>query len=79
MLPLYKIIENIPKGKLSHVILHRVNPISLKILEENIKLAVGKDLKDEKGNHFKVNGYYGKYIILRSVSIGTHPIGKYLI
>ena len=48
-------------------------------LDKNVKLVVGKDLKDEKGNHFKVNGYYGKYIVLRSVSIGTHPIGKYLI
>ena len=28
---------------------------------------------------FKVNGYYGKYIILRSDRLGTHPTGKYLI
>ena len=36
-------------------------------------------LKDENNNHFKVNGYYGKYIILRSERLGMHPTGKYLI
>lgn len=79
MLPLYKIVENIAKGKLSHVILHKVNPISLYVLEEKVKLKIGQNLKDEKNNHFKVNGYYGDYIILRSDKIGTHPVGKYLL
>ncbi len=78
MSPLYKIIENVAKGKLSHVILHKVDSINKEILEENIKVKVGKDLKDEANNHFKVNGYYGDYIILRSEHLGSHPVGLYL-
>lgn len=78
MLPLYKIAANVVKGKLSHVILHKVDPVSKEIIEANIKIKVGKDLKDEVGNHFKVNGYYGDYVILRSDHLGSHPVGMYL-
>ena len=78
MFTAYKMIENIPKGKFTHIILCKINAVSLKIIEENIKFPLGKDLKDENNNHFKVNGYYGKYMILRSVKLGTHPAGLYL-
>lgn len=78
MSPMYKIAANVAKGKLSHVILHKVNPDSKEIIEEIFKIKVGKDLKDETGNHFKVNGYYGDYIILRSEHLGSHPVGLYL-
>ena len=78
MLPTYNIVTSIAKGKLTHVILNRVDPVSLKILEEKVKLKVGTDLKDESNNHFKVNGYFGEYMILRSEHLGSHPIGKYL-
>lgn len=74
MLPLYKIVANVAKGKLSHVILHRVDPVSEEVIENNVKLKVGKDLKDQANNHFKVNGYYGDYIILRAERIGSHPV-----
>jgi hypothetical protein len=75
---MYKIVDNVVMGKLSHVILHKVDPNSKDILETFIKIKVGKDLKDEANNHFKVNGYYGDYIILRSEHLGSHPVGTYL-
>jgi hypothetical protein len=78
MFPLYKIVANVVMGKLSHVILHRVDSTSKEILETFVKIKVGKDLKDETNNHFKVNGYYGDYIILRSEHLGSHPVGIYL-
>lgn len=79
MLPIYKIVENIAKDKLTHIILSKVDPISEEIIEEKIKLKIGKELKDQNNNFFIVNGYYGDYLILRSHRLRTHPIGKFLM
>lgn len=78
MLNLYKIIENIPKGNFSHVILHKVNLITKEVVQELFKPKIGKELRDQINNYYIVNGYYGDYVILRAEHIGSHPVGEYL-
>ena len=75
---LYKVSANIPKGKFTHVLLHKVDPVSKEIIEAEVKLKIGKELNDELNNGFIVNGYYGDYLILRSKHPGSHPSGLYL-
>ena len=75
----YKIAENIAHGGMSHCKLHLVDSISKNILQSNVKLQIGTSLEDDVNNIFRVNGYFGEYIILRSSKINTHPSGQYLI
>lgn len=75
---IYKIAVNIAKNNMSHVILHKVDPVFKEIIEYGFKAKVGKLLQDDSNNSFRVNGYFGEYIILRAVHIGNHPVGDYL-
>lgn len=75
----YKIAENVAHGGMSHVKLDLVDSISKCILQSNVKLKLTTSLEDDSNNVFRVNGYFGEYIILRSTKINCHPSGEYLI
>ena len=79
MFKFYEMAENIAKYDMSHVRVHLVDPISKDIIQINVKLKIGTLLEDDNNNNFRVNGYFGEYLILRPSKNQTHPSGKYLI
>lgn len=79
MFKFYKIAENVAHGDFSHVKLHLVNSVSKDIIENNVKLKIGAKLEDDSNNLFRVNGYFGEYMILRPSKHHTHPSGEYLL
>jgi hypothetical protein len=76
---LYKIVENIPKSDFSHIKLSLVDLVSKEVLQNNIKLKIGIALEDDSNNIFRVNGYFGDYMVLRPSKVHCHPSGEYLI
>ncbi len=76
---LYKILENIPISDFSHVKLSLVDSISKEVIQNNIKLKIATLLEDEESNLFRVNGYFGDYMILRPMKHHVHPKGNYFI
>lgn len=79
MFKFYKIIENIAHGDFSHVKLSLVDAVSKDIVEDDVKLKIGTKLEDDNSNTFRVNGYFGEYLVLRPNKLKTHPTGLYLL
>lgn len=75
----YKIVDSIAKSDMTHVKLDHVDSITKETLENNVKLKIGTNLEDDSDNSFRVNGYFGEYLILRPIKHHTHPHGTYLI
>ena len=75
----YKIIESINHGNMTHVKLHLVDGVSKEIINSYVKPKLATLLEDDNNNLFRINGYFGDYIILRSLKINTHPVGSYFI
>lgn len=76
---LYKIVENITKNDFTHCKLDLVDLTTKAIIEKFVKLKIGTSLEDDSNNVFRVNGYFGEYLILRPVKNHTHPVGEFLI
>lgn len=79
MFTFYKIAESVAHGDMTHCKLHLVDAVTKDIITTNVKLKLGTLLEDENNNLFRVNGYFGDYMILRPTKHHIHPTGDYLI